>query len=489
MALSLWPKLDSWRPSLYALLYTLLPDRDRLEDIRERWSSNKPDFVNQKGISGWQMRTVHGSWPVVPERVKEIVISPTPTLNPGEDDELTTTAFNIVQELTTPSSNLIGSILIACSKGDISTVESLSTLAEASGQPLPLQSMLTTALLFSHLPIAKFSLQKGARIDSNVNAAAWTAMSHETLALLLPHDIFAWRSHPDYLDRLLFDCFKGYHGQAYKSQPAAEALASFLIAQGAKLRRESVSAALAKYPDIAPFILSHVSDAQGRDGVLISAIAAALEAGNIPLATLLLSRSRGATLDPLFWKNLRCVECLSLLHAHGARVSKTDARILHHAVYNGNLDVVIWLLDHDVPINTLDTNGYLGVYSRDDLPGLPNYGYALHYAVRMLRPDIVRVLLERGAEPGLKGKEGKTAWEVPLVGWYVGGEIVMTGASEVRRLLDLVRGVPKENIPRIMRRDREEREREAMEKEVRGKEEKEEKEEKVQKEAKEREEL
>jgi hypothetical protein len=117
------------------------------------------------------------------------------------------TTLDIIEELTTPDSNLAGRLLIECSKGELDVVKDLTSEAEEVGLKLPLQPMLITSLAFKHIEVAKFCIEKGALIDSEVEVAVWLAMSLEIFELTFPHDIFRWSRHREVLDGLLFDCF------------------------------------------------------------------------------------------------------------------------------------------------------------------------------------------------------------------------------------------------------------------------------------------
>lgn len=142
------------------------------------------------------------------------------------------------------------------------------------------------------------------------------------------------------------------------------------------------------------------------------------------------------------------LEIVKFLVAHG--IPLTAPRLLHEATLSGKADIVSFLLDNDMDVNHRDTHGWFGVYSYQDAP-FPNYGYALHYAVYRAQADVVRVLLERGADPRLRGVAGASAFEVP-VGWSGDAK---ERVGEVKRLLGLVRDERVQNIPEIMRRDRE----------------------------------
>ena len=200
-----------------------------------------------------------------------------------------------------------------------------------------------------------------------------------------------------------------------------------------------------------PFLLSHISEEECSAGVLITAIDEFLtyHPKDTAQIDILLSRSAGAKIpDSLLLPAVRCsAELVRLLMAHGLR--PTNPRLVHEAALLGHEDIVSLRLDHGLLVNHCDRRGWFGSYSRQD-PPYPDYGYALHYAVYRAQPDVIRVLLERGADPNLRGNMGATAFEVP-VGWTSDPE---EKRSEAKRLLGLVKGVVVGDIPEIIRRDR-----------------------------------
>lgn len=367
-------------------------------------------------------------------------------------------AFNIVEELTTPNSNLAGRILIECSKGELNVVKDLSSKAEAAGQKLFLQPMLITALVFNHIEVAKFCIEKGASTDGDVEVAAWSTRSKESFELLFPLDIFSWSRHREYLDNLLYDCFdrlpKTSNTDNGVTESEVRSLAEFLFEHGAKVQSYTAKLSSFRWPTLMPFLLSHISQEECKEGVLIHAIDESIKyhSENEDLIKLLLSHSADANIPAnVMWLAVsRRLEIVKLLLAHG--IPLTEPRLLHEAALSGKADIISFLLDNGLSVNRRDTKGYFGVYSYQD-PPFPNYGYALHYAVYMAQPEAVRVLLERGADPILRGVAGATVFEMP-VGWSYHPE---ERKNEVKRLLGLVRDEPVEDIPKIIQRDRAER--------------------------------
>ena len=69
---------------------------------------------------------------------------------------------------------------------------------------------------------------------------------------------------------------------------------------------------------------------------------------------------------------------------------------------NGNTDGVRQLLDFGVPVTALHTEG-------DGYFGIAKNSTALHVAAWLLRPDTVRLLIERGAPVNAADGSGRTA--------------------------------------------------------------------------------
>lgn len=98
---------------------------------------------------------------------------------------------------------------------------------------------------------------------------------------------------------------------------------------------------------------------------------------------------------------------LKQLFQHGGMISRTNA--LHMAVRSpkpGRREVIEYLLKAGADIDAIE---YAGVESRCGASGL---GTALHYATREGREDLVRLLLENGADTEVRDTLGRTALEV-----------------------------------------------------------------------------
>jgi hypothetical protein len=311
--------------------------------------------------------------------------------------------------------------------------------------------MLITTLLFRHLDVAKFCIEKGASIDDDVEVAAWTALSLEAFKLLFPLDIFSWSQHRERLDNLLYDCFNRFpksniytDGELPESE--VKGLAEFLFEHGARARPDTAELVQSRWPALMPFLMSHISEEALKGGILYSVILHLIrfQPENQSEIDRLLTLS--PSVDPeSFLQFARNVETLKLLVAHGAH--PTGARRLTDVAVRGDPDMITFLIDYGIPVNSLDTKGWYGQTEPLEAP-FPNFGYALHYCVYMAHAEAVRTLLEAGADPNLRGKAGVTAFQIE-VGYYS----PKTKIEEVKRLLRLVKGKPVEEIPEIIRRD------------------------------------
>lgn len=87
---------------------------------------------------------------------------------------------------------------------------------------------------------------------------------------------------------------------------------------------------------------------------------------------------------------------LKVLVKHGADLNLKGTRgagIIHEVAYRGNIEVVSYLLDQGVDVNSKDfENGWT----------------ALHYAVQRGRRRVVSLLLKRGADPKVEAEDGQT---------------------------------------------------------------------------------
>lgn len=96
------------------------------------------------------------------------------------------------------------------------------------------------------------------------------------------------------------------------------------------------------------------------------------------------------------------VKIFDLLLAYGARLE--DSHPLYAAASGTHSPERVAMMEHLLNLG-VDINA-----QRD--PG--DYycsGTALHYAILRCQPDNVRFLIAHGADPGVRNKGGKTAWE------------------------------------------------------------------------------
>ena len=100
-----------------------------------------------------------------------------------------------------------------------------------------------------------------------------------------------------------------------------------------------------------------------------------------------------------------CEPCVRLLLEHGADArAKTDAGLtaLHRAAFHGDARLIKHILDAGAPVNAADDRGFT----------------PLMMAVNSSRknPDVVRMLLDRGADPQAKDASGRTVSEWAAIG-------------------------------------------------------------------------
>ena len=105
-----------------------------------------------------------------------------------------------------------------------------------------------------------------------------------------------------------------------------------------------------------------------------SAMTAAAERGDVPLAQLLLK--------------------------HNAKVSGTGA--LAGAADGGHLDMVRWLIEHDADLNEI------GVHDYGDSRKIKFEGTALHKAAAKGNVDLARLVVDRGARTDIEDPMGRT---------------------------------------------------------------------------------
>jgi hypothetical protein len=268
----------------------------------------------------------------------------------------------LIAELNTPSTDPTAGIVIASSRGDLETVEQLASRLSEANIPLPTQSMLLVALERRHDTIVSLCLQAGGiELNDDLHQAAWDGLTPETLQLLLDSslDIFQLSTHLEYLNNLLFDAVELFMRMGrWPSWPSWPNDA----------RVERLVGRLAK------FFLAN--GAQIDDDLVLQA------AGYCPTSF------------------------MALLLAHGTGLQQTGA--LHLAAGLGRVEMVSYLLENGAEVNDFLPLDFIGDYREPPL----DLGYPLHHSAYGGKIDAVRVLIEKGADPGLRTAGGRDALRV-----------------------------------------------------------------------------
>jgi hypothetical protein len=253
--------------------------------------------------------------------------------------------------------------MIECSNGNVDIVRNLASKVEQAGQELPLQYMMVIALAFKHVDVAKFCIQKGVLIDGHVELAAMLALDKEIFELLFPLNVFSWQQHREYLDELLLDCFDRWpdDGVSVVAESEVKNLAEFLFEQGAKALELTVIRIQDRWLGLMPLLLSHLSEDDIKAGILERDMLSFIsnQPTNLREMDRLLTHSPDAAAQAQQWVTFaKNVETLKLLITHGACVD--DPRLLIHFAMGGSVDLIEYLLDNGVDVNSLDTGGGFG---------------------------------------------------------------------------------------------------------------------------------
>jgi ankyrin repeat protein len=114
-------------------------------------------------------------------------------------------------------------------------------------------------------------------------------------------------------------------------------------------------------------------------------------------------RTPGGMTALLFATREGCLECVQALLEHGAKIDQPDPEgitPLISALFNAHFDVAKYLIEHGANINRWDWWGRTPLYLAVDYNTLPHGGRPDQPSLDETLPlDIVRMLLERGADP------------------------------------------------------------------------------------------
>ena len=217
-----------------------------------------------------------------------------------------------------------------------------------------------------------------------------------------------------------------------------------LVAAGIRGAEDVVRYLIEKGADV------NAIDIQGADAVMIAAIAGAagnleilLDAGasgsNEAKAREFPQQRRAAKLDAASVERLKkraegvtalmnaaridCEACARMLLAHGADAkAKTDAGLtaLHYAAFKGNLAMVTLLLKAGAAVNVVDDRGLTPLMMAANS--------------RNKNPEVVRVLLDRGADMKAKDELGRTAADWARIGAHAEIVQMLPGTTNVEEV-------------------------------------------------------
>jgi ankyrin repeat protein len=185
---------------------------------------------------------------------------------------------------------------------------------------------------------------------------------------------------------------------------SAEDVVRYLIQKGADVKAIDMqgfdpvmAAALAGAPANMKLLLD--AGASGAAGAKTRQLPATLRTSALDQATRDLLRKRAEGVTALMnAARIDCEPCVRLLLKHGADAkARTDAGLtaLHYAAFKGNLTTVRLLLDAAAPVNVVDDRGFTPLMM------------AANSKTKSL--EVVRILLDHGAESQAKDEFGRTA--------------------------------------------------------------------------------
>jgi hypothetical protein len=254
-----------------------------------------------------------------------------------------------------PGSSLRAAALIASAEGKLSEMESAYTELEKSGRldQTLLQQMLVAAIDQRQSNTAASLITLGAKVDDDIEWTVFRTPSVAIYKLLFPENLFGIQTNPKILDNLLDESVNVGRWEPPNDPslvPLGLDIAKFLLEQGAK-----------------PVLQG--TEVWGNNGTVNEAAAN------------------------------QSVDFMDALLKSGASLKGTGA--LHSAIFAGRVNMVNFLLDNGADVNELFEWDMIGDIRE---PG-PRYGRPLNWAVACSHVDLVKLLLQHGADPRLKSSE------------------------------------------------------------------------------------